>query len=89
MHKHVLTGAVVALAASGLVTIGSAAADASPRVFANCTAMHRVYPHGVGKYGAHDSTSGRPVTTFKRNNALYLANKKSDRDGDRIACEQA
>ncbi|CAN5678622.1 hypothetical protein BH10ACT10_BH10ACT10_06790 [soil metagenome] len=86
--KHVLSGAAVALAATSLVTIGTVAADAGPRVFANCTAMQRVYPHGVGKLGAHDSTSGTPVTSFKRSNALYLANKKSDRDGDRIACEQ-
>jgi len=83
-----------ALAASFALTIGGAVltvaapADATARTFANCTAMHRVYKHGVGRFGAHDHTSGTPVTTFKRSNTLYRANKKSDRDGDGIACEQ-
>lgn len=85
--KHALKAALVAVAATFVVTTGSGAADATAREFANCTAMHRVYPHGVGKYGAHDRTSSTPVTNFKRSNALYYANKKSDRDGDRIACE--
>jgi uncharacterized membrane protein len=60
------------------------------RVFANCTAMHKVYPHGVGKRGARDKVSGhtKPVTNFKRDTALYKANKKSDRDKDGVACEQ-
>jgi hypothetical protein len=49
--------------------------------------MHRVYAHGVGKSGAHDKTSSTPVRNFKRDNALYRANKKSDRDGDGISCE--
>jgi hypothetical protein len=63
-------------------------ASASAREFKNCTAMHRVYPHGVGRLHAHDKTKATPVTNFKHSNALYRANKKSDRDGDHIACEQ-
>lgn len=86
--KPALKCAVVALAATCLVGTGSGVADAKARTFANCTAMHRVYPHGVGKSGAHDKTSSTPVTNFKRDNALYVANQKSDRDGDKIACEQ-
>jgi excalibur calcium-binding domain-containing protein len=85
--KHALKAVLVAVAATCVVTSGSGSADATAREFANCTAMHRVYPHGVGKYGAHDRTSSAPVTSFKRSNALYYANRKSDRDGDRIACE--
>jgi hypothetical protein len=46
-------------------------------------------PHGVGKRGAHDHTSGRPVTNFFRNNRLYAANTSLDRDRDGIACEKA
>jgi len=34
--------------------------------FRNCTAMHTVYPNGVGRYGARDHTSGTPVTNFRR-----------------------
>jgi Excalibur calcium-binding domain len=42
--------------------------------------------------GAHDKTSGEPVTNFKRSTKLYrLAtgyNAGLDRDHDGIACEQ-
>ncbi len=60
----------------------------SARTFNNCTEMHTVYPHGVGRPGAVDQTSGTPVTTFVRSTALYMANSGSDRDGDGIACEK-
>jgi hypothetical protein len=84
--------ATAALIATAAIAIIAPAPDASAvvvRHFANCTAMHRVYPHGVGRRGAHDHTSGTPVTNFFRNNALYNANSGSDRDHDGIACEQA
>ena len=57
------------------------------RSFRKCTAMHKVYPHGVGKRYAHDHTSGTPVTNFYRSRALYRANKSLDCDKDGIACE--
>lgn len=57
--------------------------------FRNCAALNARYPHGVGRLGARDSTTGIPVTNFKRSNAVYLANKGRDRDGDGIACEKA
>lgn len=65
-----------------------AGAKPAPR-FTNCTAMHKSYPHGVGKVGARDHVSGhtKPVTNFTRSNTLYAANKSSDRDHDGIACE--
>lgn len=79
------------LAASALLvgaTALAAPAEAKPaRHFKNCDAMHKVYPHGVGKPGAKDRTSGTPVTTFKRSTPLYNANAGSDRDKDGIACE--
>jgi hypothetical protein len=71
---------------------------AKPRSFKNCTAMNKVYPHGVGRKHAHDKTSGAPVTNFKRSNRLYSYNnggknrrpneKDLDRDNDGIACEK-
>ena len=70
------------------------AADAGapkPRVFANCTQLNGVYPHGVGRTGAVDKGTGknfRPVTTFTRNTALYQANVKRDGDKDGVACEK-
>ena len=60
---------------------------AVPR-YANCKSLNAKYPHGVGRVGARDKTSGTPVTTFKRSNALYEANKARDRDKDKIACEK-
>lgn len=75
--------------ALGLVGAGLAMpADAAAKHYANCTAMHKAYPHGVGKKGAKDKTSGARVTTFKVSNSLYAANKGSDRDHDGIACEK-
>ena len=63
------------------------------KVFSNCTKMHKVYPHGVGKSSKvrDRNTRGKvvsnPVTNFKVSKAIYLANTKSDRDKDGIACE--
>ena len=85
--KHVSMAAVVTIVGAGLVVGGAGAAEAQAREFKNCTAMHKVYKHGVGKPKAHDKTSGTPVTNFKHSLALYRANKKSDRDRDGIACE--
>jgi hypothetical protein len=82
--------AAVLLAAPTALAAGSAdAAVAGARTFKNCTALNKVYPHGVGLPKAKDRTSGTPVTTFKRSKPLYLANTKSDRDKDGIACEKA
>ncbi len=60
------------------------------QVFANCTDLHVVYPHGVGRPGAVDHVRGstRPVTTFFVSEELYNANSFSDADGDGIACEK-
>jgi len=59
----------------------------------NCTALHRRFPHGVGKVGARDRTKGTPVTNFRRSNRLFRVamsyNRGLDRDHDGIACEQA
>ena len=59
----------------------------SAKSYANCTALRQDYPHGVGRPGARDHTSGRPDTRFFVSAALYDANTKSDRDKDGIACE--
>jgi hypothetical protein len=59
----------------------------SAKSYANCTALRQDYPHGVGRPGARDHTSGKPDTRFFVSAALYDANTKSDRDKDGIACE--
>jgi hypothetical protein len=55
-------------------------------------AVNARYPHGVGRFGAHDRTTGVPVRNFKHSNRLYrLAmhyNRGLDRDKDGIACEK-
>jgi uncharacterized membrane protein len=86
MRRTTTALAAAALAATVLAAAGPAHADKA-KTFANCDAMHKVYPHGVGKPGAKDQTSGTPVTTFKRSTKLYNANSGSDRDKDGIACE--
>lgn len=64
----------------------------TPPLYKNCTALNKKYPHGIGKVGARDKTSGTPVTNFKRSTKLYrLAmsyNKGLDRDKDGVACEK-
>ncbi len=82
---------------SMLLAVGAVASpvavEASAKHYANCTALQRAYPHGVGKPGARDKVSGayrpgRSVTTFKRSTALYNANSDKDRDRDGVACEK-
>lgn len=60
---------------------------AAAKVFKNCTELNKVYPGGVARPGAVNSggaTKKEPM--FDR--AIYLANQKSDRDRDGIACEK-
>lgn len=75
------------LAVSLLLPMSSTPAAAATH-FRNCIAMHVKYPHGVGKPGAIDHTTGKKVRTFKRSTLLYNANKSLDRDHDKIACEK-
>jgi Excalibur calcium-binding domain len=91
MKLHVL--AVSAVIAAAVACGGtSSAALAIPARWKNCTQVNKRYPHGVGRLGAHDKTSGTPVTTFKRSTYLYRTamryNRGLDRDKDGIACEK-
>ncbi|RUR03311.1 excalibur calcium-binding domain-containing protein [Labedella endophytica] len=83
-----LPAAAVAAPSTGTVAVAGSPFAAKP--FANCTALNKKYPHGVGKKGAKDKVSGKtkPVTNFTVSTALYNENKKSDRDKDGIACEK-
>lgn len=62
-------------------------AQASVKVFKNCTELNKVYPGGVALPGAVNSGGTTKQEPFY-SKALYLANKKSDRDKDGIACEK-
>jgi hypothetical protein len=96
MRRTLAVVATGVLVATGLSL--STPAEATARHFRSCAALNAVYPHGVGLSGARDHTSGTPVTTFKRSDALYRANNGPrnvstgeydlDRDNDHIACEK-
>lgn len=85
---------LAALAAAPLlVGITAAPAAHAGSIYENCTALNKKYPHGVGKKGAKDKTSGTPVTNFKKSTKLYKKamkkNSRLDGDKDGIACEKA
>ena len=61
----------------------------SPPKYKSCASMNSVFPHGVGRPGAVDHTSGKPVTSFYVSNYVYNANSAVlDKDHDGIACEK-
>ena len=82
--------ALLALALTGLAPLAPASAAAAK--YKNCTEYNKAYPHGVGLRTAKDKTSGRPVTTFRKDDAEYrramAAKPDLDRDKDKIACEK-
>ena len=75
---------------SGSSTTVTVAAKPKPIKYKNCTALNKVYKHGVGKKGAKDEVAkgSKPVTNFTVSTKTYTLNKKSDRDKDGIACEK-
>ncbi len=89
-----------ALALTALpLTLATAPADAvTAKHYKNCTALNKVYPHGVGKKGATDHTSGTKVKNFTVSDKVYGMNNGPrntktgeydlDRDNDGIACEK-
>ena len=91
--------AVAVLAFGSLSGVAQAVQpDAVPTAtrYKNCKQLNKKYPHGVGKKGAKDRTSGKRVTNFTRNNRVYWLYSSSagarirdlDRDNDGIACEK-
>jgi hypothetical protein len=81
---------LVAFAGAAVFVGTTPASAAAPRSYANCTALHKAYPHGVAKTGAKDKVKGktRPVTTFTVNTAIYRRNTRLDADHDGVACER-
>jgi len=92
--RNLLAGAIacITIVAPALVVVAPADA-AVPAQWKNCTVVNKRLPHGVGRANARDKTSGKPVTNFRRDTALYntaiRANGGLDRDKDGIACEKA
>jgi hypothetical protein len=82
MKKLILASLVLSF------TFGLAhSSQAATKVFKNCTELNKIYPGGVALPGAINS-GGTTKKTPIYNKALYVANKKSDRDKDGIACEK-
>lgn len=87
---------VALLCAIGAAPAANAADVTTASTYKTCTQMNKKYPHGVGKKGAVDRTSGKRVTNFTRNNHVYWLYSSSagarirdlDRDNDGIACEK-
>lgn len=91
--RLVNTALVVSAVAAMTVAVASARVTRVPPLYKNCTHLNAKYHQGVGRFGAHDHTSGKPVTNFFRSNRLYAIaikwNAGLDRDRDKIACESA
>jgi hypothetical protein len=71
----------------GLVIVFPTQTNAATKKFKNCTELNKIYPGGVALPGAVNA-GGVTKKEPKYDKALYTANKKSDRDGDGIACEK-
>lgn len=92
MRTRSFAAAAAATIIIGLVGAAAPASSAAPAAkrYANCTALNKHYPSGVGVPGARDRVRGntKPVTYYTRNTAVYKANRGLDRDKDFIACEK-
>ena len=91
IRARVVAVSVVLLgAAAALMPTSAYAATTKAGKYANCTALHRTYPHGVARTGATDRVRGKtkPVTTFAVNDTVYNASKRLDADRDGVACEK-
>lgn len=92
MKKKLAVAAALSLPCLAFTAV-SANAAAPPARWANCTTVNERLPHGVGLANARDRTSGTPVTTFRRDTAMYrtadAANSRLDGDNDGVACEKA
>ena len=78
---------VVILLSVALTITFTTYSNAAAKKFKNCTELNKLYPGGVALPGAVNK-GGATKKTPKYDKALYDANKKSDRDGDGIACEK-
>ena len=78
---------IAVVIALGFIFVLPSHSNAAAKKFKNCTELNKVYPGGVALPGAVNA-GGATKKEPKYDKALYTANKKSDRDGDGIACEK-
>ena len=82
--KRILIGLALVIS---LIFPTTSSVNAAAKKFKTCTELNKVYPGGVALPGAVNA-GGATKKEPKYDKALYTANKKSDRDGDGIACEK-
>ena len=82
--KRILIGLALVIS---LIFPTTSSVNAAAKKFKNCAELNKVYPGGVALPGAVNA-GGVTKKEPKYDKALYIANKKSDRDGDGIACEK-
>ena len=77
------------LALIGTCILVPTATAAKPRVFKNCTAVNKVYKHGIAKnFKVIKTANGLTGHPFVGTN-LYAAQPRTlDRDKDGVACEK-
>lgn len=100
LYRHLTTSALILAVVALPLTIVTTSADAAiaAKHYKNCAALQKDYPHGVGRSGASDKTSGTKVRNFKVSTKVYNLNNGPrntstgeydlDRDNDGIACEK-
>ena len=78
------------LALSFTVGAAPAPADAAAKAktYKNCTEINKVYKGGIARSSKVKNKGGKTKYKPFVSQALYDANKKSDRDKDLIACER-
>lgn len=62
--------------------------NAAVKVYGNCKALNVDYPGGVAQSANVKNKGGKTKYKPFVSKALYVANKKRDRDKDLIACER-
>ncbi|MGE0819448.1 MAG: excalibur calcium-binding domain-containing protein [Candidatus Nanopelagicales bacterium] len=88
-----VAGASLLIAAAAIAPATASSSTIAPTAgatkYKNCTALNKVYPHGLAKSKTvKDKTSGVPVKNFWVNAKVYAVNTGLDRDKDGIACEK-
>jgi hypothetical protein len=97
--KNALVRVVAATAVALTATLTVAApANAAPKHYSSCTAVHKVYSGGIAKTHTTKNTikhsNGTTTKTalkgkVKHSTSLYKVNKKLDRDKDGVLCEKS
>lgn len=87
-RKTFLWGMSIVLLGGVMFSVSDASAASQAKKFRNCSELNRVYKGGVAQAPGVKNKGGKTKYAPFVSKALYDANKKLDRDKDRIACEK-